>query len=107
LQYEQLSFIAPIEKIHTKTKTTWIEMQCHKCLCDKCKNSVEIYPSLSTDECKEVKSCFNCDECYYYGMDNEKLSRGKVKIKCDRFKKSNYYVEREAEMRRKKFKVIE
>lgn len=81
---------------------------CDKCLCNRCKYSVEIYPFLDVNECEEIgeDSCFNCDECYYYGMDCENLSINKVKFECDKFKRSNYYVELEARTKRRKFKIV-
>lgn len=78
---------------------------CVGCLCNFCKNSVEIEPFLDEEECKKVHSCFNCDECFYYGMDNEKLIR-KFTKKCEKFEMSKYYVELFAKRKRNKFKII-
>ncbi|EHN17054.1 hypothetical protein [Clostridium sporogenes] len=104
---EQLSFLTNTKETIT-TKNDYDLTICNKCLCDRCKYSVEIYPFLDSEECKEVngKSCFNCDECYYYGMDDKSLSRDKVKFKCNKFKMSNYYLELQAKIRRKSFKII-
>ncbi|GAA0083152.1 hypothetical protein UT300006_37820 [Clostridium sp. CTA-6] len=106
LKNEQLSFLKPIEKNVGKQKI-YDATICDRCCCNKCKYSVEIYPNLSDKECKTLKySCFNCDECYFYGMDNENLSRNKVKFQCDKFEMSNYYKELEAKRKRKSFKII-
>jgi hypothetical protein len=111
LNIEQLSFLEPIKKDIKKTiekHEIYDATICSRCCCNKCKYSVEIYLSLSEEECKEIKedSCFNCDECYYYGMDNKNLSRHVIKFKCDKFQMSNYYSELEVKARRKSFKII-
>lgn len=111
LRIEQLSFLEPVEKPikkhENKFSIKYDATICSMCCCDKCKYSVEIDPFLSTEECKTIKErCFNCDECYYYGMDNENLSRNKVKFKCDKFEMSNYYSERAAKAKRRNFKII-
>lgn len=107
MKIEQLSFLEPIKKDIEKHEIYGATI-CSRCCCNKCKCSVEIYPSLSIEECKEVNehSCFNCDECYYYGMDNEKLSRHMAKFECEKFKISNYYLEIDVKARRKKFQII-
>lgn len=107
MKYEQLSFLKPIEKPVRKHEI-YDETICSRCCCSKCKYSVEIFPFLSDEECKEIKndSCFNCDECYYYGMDNENLSRNTVKFECDKFEMSNYYIELQVKKKRKSFKII-
>lgn len=107
MKNKQLSFLEPIEKPVGKQKI-YNATICDRCCCNKCKYSVEIYPFLDSKECKEIngKSCFNCDECYYYGMDNESLSRNRVKFECDKFEMSNYYVELEAKIRRRNLKII-
>lgn len=108
LQNEQLSFLKSIQTQKHEKYTEYDATICHRCCCNRCKYSVEIYPFLSNEECKEIKddSCFNCDECFYYGMDNENLSRYIVKFECDKFKISNYYAELEVKRRRKSFKII-
>lgn len=108
MEYKQLSFLEPIEKQKHEEYLKYDASICGKCRCSKCKYSVEIYPFLSTEECKRIKddSCFNCDECYYYGMDNENLSRHIVKFECDKFAMSNHYSEIEILKRRKSFKII-
>ncbi|MCD3351233.1 hypothetical protein G8V03_09555 [Clostridium botulinum D/C] len=104
MKSEQLSFLKAKDHIEIEYDANI----CYRCLCSKCKYSVEIYPFIDEEECKEVidKSCFNCDECYYYGMDNENLSRNKIKFECDKFEMSNYYKELEVKRRRQSFKVI-
>lgn len=118
LKTEQLSFLKHIEKPIEKPirkHEIYDATICGRCCCDKCKYSVEIYPSLSEEECKGIRenSCFNCDECYYYGMDNKDLSKNVVKFKCDKFEMSNYYVEIKvknadikAKIMRRNFKII-
>jgi len=108
LKKEQLSFLESIEN-SIKNNEVYDATICYKCLCAKCKYNTEIYPFLTPEECKEKEtaySCLNCDECYYYGMDNESLSRNKIKFKCDKFQMSNYYKELEVKRRRKGFKII-
>lgn len=107
MKNEQLSFLKPIEK-PVREHEIYNATICYRCCCSKCKYSVEIYPCLSDKECEEIKddSCFNCDECYYYGMDNERLSRNIVKFECDKFEMSNYYTELEVKRKRKSFKII-
>ena len=108
MKYEQLSFLEPAKKQKQEQTKKYDATICYRCCCNRCKYSVEIHPFLDTDERKEIKndSCFNCDECYYYGMDNENLSKSAVKFECDKFKMSNYYLELEARIIRKKFMVI-
>lgn len=108
MKNEQLSFLEPIKEQKQEKYIKYDATICNRCCCSRCKYSVEIYPLLSIEECKQIKndSCFNCDECYYYGMDDESLSRHIVKFKCDNFQMSNYYVELEAKIKRKNFKII-
>ena len=112
MKNEQLSFLEPIkEQKNSRTKEKYIKYDatiCNRCCCNRCKYSVEITPFLSREECKQIgdSSCFNCDECYYYGMDDESLNRYTVKFECDKFEMSNYYLELEVKKRRKSFKVI-
>lgn len=103
MRNEQLSFLEQIEKQEICGADI-----CNRCCCNECKYSVEIYPSLTDEECKEIKedSCFNCDECYYYGMDDKNLSRHVVKFQCEKYEISNYYADIEAKNKRKKFKII-
>lgn len=104
---EQLSFLESIKKEKQESYIKYDATICNRCYCSRCKYSVEIYPFLSTKECKEIEEgCFNCDECYWYGMDNESLSRNIVKFECDKFEMSNYYKELEVKRRRKSFKII-
>lgn len=111
MKNEQLSFLEStengIKRTVNKCKVYGASI-CDKCFCNRCKYSVEIYPFLDAKECEEIgeDSCFNCDECYYYGMDDEKLSIDKVKFKCDKFEMSNYYIELQAKIKRRSFKII-
>ncbi|WP_326511365.1 hypothetical protein [Clostridium intestinale] len=108
---EQLSFLEQMEVEKLKNKDPFIEYNaniCYMCCCHRCRLSVEIDPNLKQEECDKVgdRSCWNCDECYYYGMDDNSLSMHVVKFNCDKFEMSDYYTEREAERRRRKFKMI-
>lgn len=105
MKYEQLSFLEPILKEEKNIKHD--ATICNRCRCSKCKYSVEIYPCLDNEEGKAITfSCFNCDECYYYGMDNENLSKNKIKFQCDKFEMSNYYVDLEAKKKRRNLKLV-
>gem|GEM_PF-766075 len=119
MEGKQISFFEPTDKPKKKPKEkpeTYDATICNKCLCGKCIYNVNIYPYPTKEELEIIKSeesCFNCDDCFYYGMDNEKLSKNIVKFKCSRFKKSTHYIEierchieLEAERRRKAFKII-
>lgn len=103
MKIEQLSFLQVV-----KRKPKYDATICYRCRCMKCKYNVEIFPILSREECKTIgdKSCFNCDECYYFGMDDESLNMDKVRFHCDKFKMSSYWVDVKAKLRRMKFKVI-
>lgn len=113
MKSEQLSFLGPIKQ-QTKTGKcigSCIEYDatiCRRCCCRKCKYSVEIYPIIGAEECKTIgdKACFNCDECFYYGMDNDNLRRDAVKFQCDKFEMSNFYAELEAKRKRESFKIV-
>lgn len=106
MKNEQLSFFESIEELEKLEK--YDATICIRCCCNKCKYSVEIYPFIDDKECKEVgdNACFNCDECYYYGMDDGSLSMNIVKLECDKFEMSNHYKKLEVEKRRKSFKII-
>lgn len=52
---------------------------CYKCLCDECLNNVDNMLIR-----KGNIACLNCDECYYYGCDDNSKSKN-VKHKCDDF----------------------
>lgn len=115
MEWKQLSLFESIEEIE-EGQEIYDATICDKCLCNKCIYSVEIYPPLTTEEKELVRaeeSCWNCDDCYYYGMDNESLSKNTVKFKCSKFKKADYYTEKErrqadirAKRRREAFKLI-
>lgn len=114
MEGKQVSFFDSTDK--PKKNQEYDADICYKCLCNQCIYSVEIYPYPTKEELgilKSEESCFNCDDCFYYGMDNENLSKDLVKFKCDRFIKSNHYIElerrqteREAKRRRKTFKIV-
>lgn len=115
MEGKQISFFESTDKPKEKPKR-YDATICNKCLCDKCIYSVNIRPYPTKEELEIIRSqesCFNCEECFYYGMDDEKLSKDIVKFKCSRFKKANHYIEKEkqyieleAERRRKAFKII-
>ena len=107
MKAEQISFLEPIEKSLEKETHDYDATICKRCCCNKCRKSEEIYPTINEEEYKKIKEpCFNCDECFYYGMDNKALSKDKVKFKCDKFEMSNHYAEIRARKERKKFKTI-
>jgi len=111
LKHEQLSFLEQIKQEIKEMKEPFKEYDasiCSRCCCNRCKYSCEIYPFIDKREIEEIgdNTCFNCDDCYYYGMDNDSLSRNVVKFSCDKFEVSNYYAEVEARRRRRKFKMI-
>ena len=72
---------------------------CNSCKCNKCTNNVDNEYYMEGDH-----SCFNCDECYYYGMDNDSLSNNH-KFQCEKFKISKVDIERIAILKRKKLKL--
>lgn len=107
---EQLSFFIE-EKEYDEPKITkpkpWGASICSECLCDKCSNSCEANMWIMTyEEWKQQKTCFNCDECYFYGMDDPSLSQNVVKFKCENFKMIKYYVDLYARKQRKKLKIV-
>lgn len=107
MKIEQLSFLEPLKQVEKNYKKHEIYNAtiCSRCLCDKCKSNVESV-HLSQEECLNQVSCFNCDECYFYGMDNERLSRHVVKFECRKYEMADYYVELRARSERGKFRVI-
>lgn len=109
LKYEQLSFLKPIKKTTKKLepKPIYGPGICHRCRCNRCRYSVAIYPHLDKEEREKLKgSCWNCEDCYYYGMDDEKLSQDIVRFECNQFEMSNHYMELIARRRRNNFKII-
>ena len=70
------------------------EMSCED-VCDKLK--LLIY--------KLAHNYNNCDECYFYGMDDPSLSQNVVKFECENFKMIKYYVDLYARKKRKKLKT--
>lgn len=50
--------------------------------------------------------CWNCDECYFYGMDDPKLSQNIVRFECNDFKMSKYYLELNARKQREKIRIV-
>jgi len=69
---------------------------CDKCLCNKCINNVD---NVFKD--KQNIACFNCDDCYYYGLDDDTKSKN-VKFECDNFIVANRY----AKANRSKLKLM-
>lgn len=109
---EQLSFFQkenkPIEKLKQKPQAQYDAMICYECKCSKCMKNCETHVSNTTmEEARTLKEpCWNCDECYYYGMDDETLNKNTVKFECDEFKMSKYYIDLYAKKERKKFKIV-
>lgn len=107
---EQLSFLLPKDeddKKEPKINPPYDPTICGRCLCNKCSNSCEGSIFLMTrEEWKNQETCFNCDDCYFYGMDNPELSQHIVKFECKNFKLMNYYVELNAKENRKNIKIV-
>ncbi|WP_238886464.1 hypothetical protein [Clostridium sp. YIM B02551] len=68
---------------------------CNKCKCNKCINNVD-NPFVE----EQKTACFNCDDCYYYDLKENKSKN--IKFECDNFIISNSY----AKADRKKLKCI-
>lgn len=81
---------------------------CFKCLCNTCVYSVEQTCNLTDEEMHMIgtKPCWNCDECWYYGMDNGLLRKDIVRFQCSKYKMTKDYVERYAKGKRRNFKII-
>lgn len=107
MKSKQLSFLELIKEKKYEKHIKYDATICDRCLCSKCKNNCETHiPKLSYKECLNQVPCWNCDKCYYYGMDNENLSRNIVKFQCDKFEMSDYYKELEVKRKRKSFKIV-
>ncbi len=114
MKSEQLSFLELKEK-HIKEHKIIERHQvydatiCGRCLCSKCKYNAESR-YFSENEMKaawtQYELCFNCDDCFYYGMDDDSLSKNIVRFECERFEMLDYYAELEAKRKRKSFKII-
>ncbi|AIY78877.1 hypothetical protein U728_761 [Clostridium botulinum 202F] len=106
---KQLSFFAK-DEVQEKPKITppYDATICDKCLCSKCMKNCETHVSNTTvEEAKTLdEPCWNCDECYFYGMDASTLSQRIVRFKCDEFKMSKYYIDLYARKQRRKLKII-
>ncbi len=114
MKSEQLSFLElkekPIEEHKIIEKHEVYDATiCDRCLCNKCKYNAESR-YFSENETKaawrKYELCFNCDDCFYYGMDDESLSKNIVRFECERFDMLDYYAELEAKRKRKSFKII-
>ena len=111
---EQISFFKHEEnlidkpKIIEKPKIQWGATICTECLCSKCIKNCEFHVSNTTiEEARTIKEpCWNCDECYFYSMDDETLNKNIVRFECNEFKMSKYYIDLNARKQRKKFKII-
>lgn len=75
-------------------------MLCYQCLCDSCINNVDTITSTQEERISS-SPCFNCDECYWYGMDNNNLTKNQ-KSKCENYRITSY----KAELKRNILKVI-
>lgn len=111
MEIEQLYFLEPIKKPvkepikkHKKYDATI----CNRCLCSRCNKNCETHVShMNKEECLALEEpCWNCDECYYYGMDNESLSKDIVRFECENFEMTTYFIELKAKRRRRNLKII-
>ena len=107
LNFEQLSLSIDIPKddeIKTTKPYNWLI--CNKCLCNTCVHNCECdYTKITEEEKSDDDTCWNCDECYFYGGDPE-LSQNIVKFECDKYKKMKYYIELDAKKQRKKLRIV-
>ena len=105
---EQVSFFEHEGKPVDKLQIQWDATICYRCLCSKCMKNCEINVSNTTiEEARTLdEPCWNCDECYFYGMDDETLNKNIVRFECNEFKMSKYYIDLNARKERKKFKII-
>lgn len=107
---EQLSFFKDEEKEKpiNKPQVKYDATICDICLCGKCNKNCETHVShMNREECLLLKEpCWNCDECYYYGMDDETLNRNIVRFECDKFEMTKYFIDLYARKQRKKLRVI-
>ncbi|WP_297429804.1 hypothetical protein [Clostridium sp.] len=106
---EQLSFFEHECDRVDKLQIQWDNTICDSvCMCSKCIKNCELHVSNTTvEEARTLdEPCWNCDECYFYGMDDETLSKNIVKFECTEFKMSKYYINLYAKKQRKKFKII-
>ncbi len=92
-------------------------MNCQKCACDRCANSVELSPTLFTPG-EALNPCFACDECRRYDGDRNKPDRKRQS--CWRYQAPARLAEirervetqrarrddRQVQQRRQNFKVI-
>ncbi|MFL0164529.1 hypothetical protein [Candidatus Clostridium helianthi] len=105
---EQLSFFKHEGKLVDKSQIQYDATICGICLCGKCNKNCETHVShMSKEECLALdEPCWNCDECYFYGMDDETLNKNIVRFKCDNFEMTKHFVDLYAQRQRKKFKII-
>lgn len=106
LYLEQLSFLDDNqENDEIKMTKPYGCSICSKCLCNTCVHNCECdYRKITEEERADDDTCWNCDECYFYGGDLE-LSQDKVKFECEKYKMMNYYVELSAKKQRKKLRI--
>lgn len=109
-EVDQLTFFTKKEieeKPKKKLTMPYDATICDSCLCNQCNKSCEASIFLmSKEEWKQQETCWNCDECYFYGMDDPKLSQNVVKFECKKFKMMNYYVDLNARKQRIKLKIV-
>lgn len=105
---KQLSFFEYEGKVVEKSQIQYDATICNRCLCSKCNKNCETHIShMSEEECLLQKEpCWNCDECYFYGMDDETLSKNIVKFECNKFEMTKYFMDLNAKKQRKRFKTI-
>ena len=75
-------------------------MICNICLCNSCINNVNTITAIE-EEIKECQPCFNCDDCYWYGMDNDKLTKNN-KSECKSYRITSH----NAKLKRNRFKDV-
>lgn len=107
LYLEQLSFLDDNqENDEIKMTKPYGCSICSKCLCNTCVHNCECdYTKITEEEKSDDDTCWNCDECYFYGGDT-KLSQNIVKFECDKYKKMKYYIELDAKKQRKKLGIV-
>lgn len=106
---EQLNFFEK-DEVQDKPKITppYDATICDRCLCSQCMKNCELHVSHTTVEEARIfeEPCWNCDECYFYGMDDPKLSQNIVRFECNDFKMSKYYLELNARKQREKIRIV-
>lgn len=107
---QQISFFTEEKKEDESKKKLILPYNatiCYSCLCNMCINNVEYErEKITKEELQQQEPCWNCDECYFYGMDDPNLSQNIVKFECKNFKMLKYYEDLIARKERKKLKIV-